>query len=210
MTQAGRIGRVVAAYWPLVVLVGVLLGLEFVFPQVLTQKYFNNLYVANDTGEVTFITFFLGSISGYDKSNRFHLSAFWLWLLIGSLVAAAVADLLFADVLPKFYLTSAIIIEVTGAVLGFIIRPDFLAGLRRHIFDPAVSLANRLFRLGLSLIAAAFVLFVVASLYVSGDWRSALNPHWRDWPLVASLAWGFMAGLLWSMPTQKQGLQLAT
>ena len=210
MGRMDDIGRAIAAYWPVFVLVGVILALEFIFPGVLTQKYFDNIYISSDVGEAVFITFFLAGISGYEKGNRRRLSIFWIWLVIGSFAAAGVADLEFADVLPKFYLTSAIIIEVVGAVLGFVIRPDFLARVGRHIFDPDVSVANRLFRLGLALIPFALALLVAVSLYLGGEWRAALNPHWRDWPLVACVAWGFAAGLLWPKPRPTPVVQLAT
>lgn len=207
MANQNTIRSATITYWPFAMLVAALLALEFIFPSVLTQRYFRNVYVTDDAGHMFFIFFFLGGISGFDNGNRVRLSFFWLFLILGSLVAAAVADIMFAEVLPRFYLTLSIIIELGGAIFGFALRPGFLAGIRAHIFDPGVSLANRLFRFGLAAILVAAVLFIAICLCRSGEWRVVLDARWRDWPMVVSFAWGLGTGLLWPKPRHKPAIQ---
>ncbi len=198
------------ALWPVITLFAAVLAFEFLFPDLLTRRYFHNIYIAEDFRLSFLIIFFLGSISGFDSHNRVRFSSLWVWFVTGALVAGAVADLLFADVIARFYLTSAVVIEFTGAILGVVIRPRFLAGLWRHIFDREVSWANRLFRLGLTAIPVAAAVFIAVCLYSSGAWRNVLAPHWRDWPFVVALAWGFAGGLFWPRWRQKQVLNLAS
>ena len=195
------------AYWPFLALAAGFFALEIFFPGLFTRKYFDNIYIEDADTHLPLMFVFLGAISGFDDRNRVKLSRFWLRLVLGSLVVASVADIWFSAVLPRFYLTVAIGLEFTGAIFGFVLRPRSLAGLFAHIFDRAVSPANRLLRLGLVMLPVALAIFVAATLVYGGEWRAATDPHWREWPNVGSFIWGFATGLLWLKADRKEAAQ---
>ena len=141
------------------------------------------------------------SAGGFDGRYRRTELIFWSLLALGAMGAATVANVLFATYLPRFYLMAAITIEFGGAIVGVLVRPSVASRLLAHIFDPVVSLANRLFRLSIALLLpVAGLAFVLVSIVLDGEWRVALNPNWRDWPYVLCLAWGFISSLTMPKP----------
>lgn len=190
-----------ARMWPvLIIVVGLIVVWLWLPDKVLTQRYFHNIYIqAYPRGSFNTWPFFLLIYFQYSP-QRWSSLVYVAALLAGLLVAATVVNLLCSEFIGAFYIQYAFWAVLAGAVVGMVWKQKVISGIVRHAFDPGVDIANRVFRLGVILISATFLLLVAAGLawptLESGAWRQMESPLWQGWPYVACFGWGLIYSCL--------------
>lgn len=194
-----EIATAVARMWPvLLILVGLLAAWLWLPDKVLTQRYFRNIYFQPyPRGSFNSWPFFLLIYLQFIP-QRWSSLLYAAALIAGPLVAAVVVNSLGSELIAAFYILYAFWATMAGAAAGLIWQRKVISGIIQHVFDPAVDLANRAFRLIVVLVLVTFLLLVVAGLawpaLDSGAWRQIESPQWQGWPYVACCLWGCLWG----------------
>lgn len=149
---------------------------------VLTQRYFNNVFIQPSAGPPGLFWIMLIMYAGWVSLRS--LLVMMAALGLGVALVAIVINMLGTDFLDAFYIMYGFAFAIIGVLIRYMLR----LGLKmlRHGFDPQADVANRAFRIGLLAFAVAW--FVVAG-------GLALTQILEDgaWPEIQSAVWAYMA-----------------
>ena len=159
---------------------------------VLTQGYFNNVFIQPSAGPPALFWIMLVMYAGWVSLRS--LLAMIAALGAGVTIVAIVINTLGADFLDAFYLIYGFAFAIIGVLLRYMPR----LGLKvlRHGFDPQADLANRAFRLGL-LVCAATLVGVVGGLAL---FQTLKDGAWHE---IQSEVWSYGACLCWGLVCAK-------